>query len=107
MILSEFAFLCGEDDKSILNHELNSDLSAECLCSVSMQAGRLLHWLLARPALPLECSHLLMDAVIGLGSLKFHSLIWTFGRIIHPEQIAPALCLQIESVSLMHYPTSE
>ena len=24
MILSEFAFLCGEEDKSILNYELNS-----------------------------------------------------------------------------------
>lgn len=68
MILSEFAFLCGEDDKSILNYELNSHRSAECLCSSSLQAGCLLRWLLTRPALPLECSHLLMDAVISLGS---------------------------------------
>lgn len=78
MILSEFAFLCGEDDKSILNRELNPHLSAEYLCSVPMQAGCLVHWLLTRPALPPECSHLLMDAVISLGSQKFHSLIWTF-----------------------------
>lgn len=62
---------------------------------------------LAKAALPLECSHLSMDAVISLGSEKFHSLIWTFGCIIHTEQIAHILCLQILSVSLMHYPTSD
>lgn len=72
-----------------------------------MLVGCLSHWLLTRQALPLGCSHLLMDAVISLGALKFHSLIWTFGHIIHPEQIAPVLCLQILNVPLMHYPTSE
>lgn len=64
----EFAFLCVEDDKSILNYQLNSHRSAECLRSVSMQAGCLLGWLLTRPTSPLECSHLLMEAVISLGS---------------------------------------
>lgn len=38
------------------------------VCSVSMQAGCLLHRLLSGSAMPLQCSHLLMDAVISLGS---------------------------------------
>lgn len=61
----------------------------QCLLSVSMQAGCRLQRLLTRLAVALECSHLLMVAVISLGSQKFHSLIWTFGRIIHLEQLLP------------------
>lgn len=53
----------------------------------------------------LECSHLLMDAVISLGSWKFQSHLDSSGRIIHLEQ--HPLCLQKQSVSLMHYPGSE
>lgn len=70
MILSEFAFLCGEEVMINLYLTMSSipRRSAECLCSVSAQAGCLLRWLLAGTAMPLECSHLLMDAVISLGS---------------------------------------
>lgn len=85
----EFAFSSGENNKSILNHDFNSSISAECLHSLSMQPGSQLLWLLTRLELPLECSHLLMNAVISLGCWKFHSLIWNFGCIIHLEQLPP------------------
>lgn len=53
------------DDKSILNHELNTHPSAMwCF----MQAGCSLQWLVTGSAMPPQCSHLLMDAVISLGS---------------------------------------
>lgn len=83
MILSEFAFLCGEEVMINLYLTMSSipRRSAECLCSVSAQAGCLLRWLLAGTAMPLECSHLLMDAVISLGSFTIsqsHLDFWPY-----------------------------
>lgn len=98
----EFAFLCGEKSESVLNHVFDSHISAECLHNVSLQPPSLPHRFSPRL---LECSHLLMDAVISLGSRKFQSHLDFSGGIIHLEWLP--LCLQTQSVSLMHYPTSE
>lgn len=40
MLLLEFAFLCGEDNKSLLNHRFYSHLSAEWWRSVFLQNWR-------------------------------------------------------------------
>lgn len=76
-------------------------MSARCLRATSQPTTSVLlgwHRLL-------ECSHLLMDAVISLGSRKFQTHLDFSGGIIHLEWLP--LCLQTQSVSLMHYPTSE
>lgn len=45
--------------------------------------------------------------LLVLAVSQFYSLIWTFGHTIHTHQIAPILCLQIQSVLCPQYPTTE
>lgn len=50
MMSLEFAFLCRENSKSVLNDVFNSHISAECLHNVSVQPPSLPHQFSARLA---------------------------------------------------------
>lgn len=83
MISSEFASLSGEERMINLYLTVSSIPTDQLnVCRVfPRKLGAYRVWLLARPAFPFQCSHLLMEAVISLGSFTIsqsHLDFWPY-----------------------------